>query len=258
MNERKLLIVDDEAYIRELLESAFSKAGYTVLSASCGEEALGILGQQLIPVIYIDLGLETMTGFELCERIRTDHPETIIYALTGYSSLFQRSEYLEAGFNEYFAKPVKLGVLYKSAQDAFDEIDRLAKQPAPVVIKRILIIDDDEGFRKMLRQILEAEGYEVAEACDGAAGIKQQISDPADLIITDIIMPKKKGIETMLEIKKTHPNLNFIAVSGGGFYGPEMDLKTAQILGARTLKKPFLRRELLSAIEEIRQPSAQN
>ena len=77
------IVVDDDASFRNMLEMAFNKAGYTICSTSNGEQAVEILKQESIPLMFIDLGLETMTGFELCERIRKDHPDAIIYALTG-------------------------------------------------------------------------------------------------------------------------------------------------------------------------------
>jgi DNA-binding response OmpR family regulator len=251
MNERKILVVDDEAPIREMLAKAFGKAGYAVRAVSNGEEALEAFSQKFFPLVYLDLGLETMTGFELCERLREDHPQLVIYALTGYASLFESNEFRDAGFNDFFCKPIKLDALYKSADDAFEKLDRLADEPSPIVIKRILIIDDDDGFRNMLRQMLESEGYEITEAHDGEEGVKCQYAQPADLIITDIVMPKKEGLETICEIQKKYPDVKVIVVSGAGWYGAEVEFDMARILGARTLKKPFKRRALLKTMEEI-------
>ena len=70
MIEHKILVVDDEAAIREMLTTAFTRAGYAAFTAVNGEQALEILKQESIPLMFIDLGLQTMTGFELCERIR--------------------------------------------------------------------------------------------------------------------------------------------------------------------------------------------
>ena len=69
MSERKILVVDDEASIREMLEMALSKAGYLVRLATGAEEALGILRKEYIPVMFIDVGLEKMNGFELCVNV---------------------------------------------------------------------------------------------------------------------------------------------------------------------------------------------
>jgi DNA-binding NtrC family response regulator len=123
MSQRKILIVDDEATIREMLEMAFGKAGYLVRLATGAEEALGILRKEYIPVMFIDLGLEKMNGFELCENIRKSNPEAIIYALTGYAGIFGPQEMLEAGFNDYFAKPISLKDIYQAVKKSFIKLE---------------------------------------------------------------------------------------------------------------------------------------
>jgi len=119
MSKRQVLVVDDEASIREMLEMALGKAGYSVRLATGAEEALGILRKENIPVMFIDLGLEKMNGFELCENIRKSNPEAIIYALTGYAGIFGPQEVLEAGLDDYFAKPISLKDIYKAVKEYF-------------------------------------------------------------------------------------------------------------------------------------------
>ena len=123
MSKRKILVVDDEASIREMLEMALSKAGYLVRLATGAEEALGILRKEYIPVMFIDVGLEKMNGFELCENIRKSNPEAIIYALTGYAGIFGPQEMLEAGFDDYFGKPISLKNIYQAVKESFMKLD---------------------------------------------------------------------------------------------------------------------------------------
>ena len=116
----------------------------------------------------------------------------------------------------------------------------------------ILIIDDDNQFRTMLRKMIERNGHEVVEASDGKEGIKRYRKNPTDLIITDLIMPEKDGIETIQELKKDFPDIKIIAISGGGRLGPQDYLHIAKMLGAkRTLTKPIELPELLKAIDEL-------
>ncbi|MFC1822932.1 response regulator [Thermodesulfobacteriota bacterium] len=117
---------------------------------------------------------------------------------------------------------------------------------------RILLIEDDDQMRAMLRLMLERSGYDVAEAADGRVGINLYKASPADLIITDLIMPEKEGIETILALKQDYPELKIIAISGGGQVDPEAYLRMAQKAGAlRTLAKPFERDDLLNTIKEV-------
>jgi DNA-binding response OmpR family regulator len=121
---RKILVVDDEESIRDLFASAFSDAGYDVHLAENGEAALDILGMQEIELIFLDLKLFGMNGIELCRQIRKTRPIVIIYAITGWSGLFEIEECREAGFDDYFKKPMSLDLLFKSVEDAFEKLDR--------------------------------------------------------------------------------------------------------------------------------------
>ena len=116
---------------------------------------------------------------------------------------------------------------------------------------RILIIDDESQIRSMLRLMLERVGYEIAEAPDGIEGIRRYRENPADLIITDLIMPNKDGIGMIIDLKKEFPKVKIIAMSGGGVNRPEGYLDGAKKLGAtRTLTKPIDREEMLKAVKE--------
>jgi len=117
---------------------------------------------------------------------------------------------------------------------------------------RVLVIDDEDLLREVMREMLEAAGYEVAEEADGAAGVRTFRDAPADVVITDIIMPKKDGITTIWELKQLRPDVRIIAMSGGVPGGPRSDLPLATAYGAAcTLQKPFTRAELLHALAEV-------
>ncbi len=118
---------------------------------------------------------------------------------------------------------------------------------------RIIVIDDSYDFRSTLKTILEEEGYEVETAENGDEGIKLFTENPADVVITDIIMPGKEGIETMVELHKTFPDAKVIAMSGGGFQGPMDYLEGAKLIGGalRTFTKPFRMVDMLQAVREL-------
>jgi len=118
------MIVDDEVSIRDLFQSAFSDAGYSVHLAENGEQALRILKQYEIDLIFLDLKLFGMNGIELCRQIKKDKPVSIIYAITGWTGLFEVEECREAGFDDYFTKPFQLDVLFRAVEDAFEKLDR--------------------------------------------------------------------------------------------------------------------------------------
>ena len=119
-------------------------------------------------------------------------------------------------------------------------------------MSNILIIDDDTQILRMLRQILERENYHVTEASNGKQGLKLYRENHADLVITDIIMPEKEGIEMIIEVKRDYPDVKIIAISGGGRIKSEDYLDIAKKLGAhRIFAKPVERKELLNAVRDL-------
>ena len=116
----------------------------------------------------------------------------------------------------------------------------------------ILVADDEELARFTIREILEAEGHTVVEAKNGVEAIALFNKHPTDLIITDIIMPDKEGIETIIELKRDHPEVKIIAISGGGRTRNLDFLDLAKRYGADViLAKPFSEDELLGALGEV-------
>ena len=119
---------------------------------------------------------------------------------------------------------------------------------------RILIIDDEDQPRRMLQQVLTRAGYEVIEARNGNEGLQYFRARPTDLIITDILMPEKEGLETIIDIRREFPEVKIIAISGGGHTGNLNFLEVAKRLGAQhTLQKPFELQEMLGAVSELLQ-----
>jgi len=116
---------------------------------------------------------------------------------------------------------------------------------------KILVIDDDEFVNGMIVQLLSEAGYEAEGAGDGNSGLKILESKQFDLIITDIVMPEKEGIETIIAIRNMDKTLPIIAISGGGKIDPRHYLKMAEHFGAdRTFQKPFDRKDFLAAIQK--------
>jgi CheY-like chemotaxis protein len=117
---------------------------------------------------------------------------------------------------------------------------------------RILVIDDDVIVLDMLYESLTREGYDVLKASNGEEGLRLYREEPVDLIITDLLMPEKEGIETIIELRQDFPDVKIIAISGGGRIGTKNYLKMAKIFGVqRTFTKPVAREQLLDAIREL-------
>jgi DNA-binding NtrC family response regulator len=120
----KILVVDDEVSMRDMMFHALGDGGYDVLLAEGSEKALDLVDHEDIAVIFLDLKLFGMNGIELCKEIRKRKPMCILYAMTGWSGLFEIEECREAGFDDYFTKPLKLDDIYKSIEEALQKQTR--------------------------------------------------------------------------------------------------------------------------------------
>jgi DNA-binding response OmpR family regulator len=120
-------------------------------------------------------------------------------------------------------------------------------------VARILVVDDDEGIRSFLKRKLGQAGHDVSAAESGVAASQLMRESHFDLAITDIIMPEKDGLETIIELRATKcPSMKIIAMSGGGIGLAKDYLHVARQLGAdATIAKPFDFEDLLNIISSL-------
>ena len=116
----------------------------------------------------------------------------------------------------------------------------------------ILLVEDDAEVRRALRLNLEGFGHTVVEAGDGREAMEVLRSVSADVVVTDLVMPEREGLETILELRRHRPGLPIVAMSGGGRIAPGVNLSVALRLGAkRVLVKPFPVAELIRAVADL-------
>jgi two-component system alkaline phosphatase synthesis response regulator PhoP len=121
---KKILVVDDEESIRELMKIKLVKLGYDPEFAENGKEALEISEREEFPLILMDLRLPEIDGIELCMRIKERNPETVIYAFSGLVTEDEFYELEEMGFDGLLCKPVTFEVLERAIEGAFDKINK--------------------------------------------------------------------------------------------------------------------------------------
>jgi len=117
---------------------------------------------------------------------------------------------------------------------------------------RVLVVEDDHNYRTVMREVLEAEGFDVKEAKNGEEALLKYIAAPADVVILDLLMPRKSGLETIRDLHRGFPDARVIAISGAWQRQPGDLLHVADVIGAdKTLAKPFKPEELVAAIREV-------
>ena len=119
-------------------------------------------------------------------------------------------------------------------------------------MQKILVIDDDAAILEVVNEILKREGYEVASVTNAREALEKFQDGRFDLVITDLFMPDKEGLETILDLRRKDREVRIIAMSGGGSIGANDSLSMARKFGAKqTLTKPFSRSELLAAVAMV-------
>jgi CheY-like chemotaxis protein len=126
MTEKKILVVDDEDFHRELMQKLLSKLGYEVAVAESAEEAFSLLESENFPVIITDLIMLEMDGVEFCQVIRETDNKTVVIALSGHTELYDTSKLKEAGFDNHLTKPFKIDIIRQAIKEGFEEFERRA------------------------------------------------------------------------------------------------------------------------------------
>ena len=122
--EKKVLVVDDEDFHRELMQKLLSRLGYDVAVAESAEEAFSLLKVEKFPVIITDLIMLEMDGVEFCQMLRETDTKTVVIALSGHTDLYDRDKLIEAGFDNHLTKPFKIEIISQAIKEGFEEFER--------------------------------------------------------------------------------------------------------------------------------------
>jgi DNA-binding NtrC family response regulator len=229
-----VLVVDDEKMIRELLGETLSALGYKTITTKNYDEAIEALPEAGIDVVITDVILPDKSGVELIKYIRERHAQIPVLAISGKG--IREDSVMEAGADGFLAKPFRIGVVEDLIIRTLLKYDIHKVKPVPDK-KKILVVDDEPTIVDTLIDSLDALGYQASGAKNGQDAINTLNNENFDLVITDIRMPEKNGIDLMHEIKDKHPELPVVIITGYPLaYPPER----ATIEGADGyIAKPF-------------------
>ncbi len=248
-NGEKILFIDDEESLVFASKQSLEDLGYEVVTENNPVNALNVFQKdpEAFDLIITDISMPEMTGLRLCEEIMKIRSKIPIILCSGYREHISEQKAKALGVKTFLLKPYLVNEMATKIRMVLNEEHEKDSSP-----KQILLIDDEESMRSTLRAMLESSGYDVMEAPDGNVGLWLFKEKPADLIITDLLMPEKEGIETIIELKQNFSDVKIIAITGGGRGGIQAYLDLAKKVGAdSTLAKPFEKVELLREVKDL-------
>src|SRR5665213_3413814 len=253
----KVILVDDDDAFRRLLRITLQHLKCEVFESRSGDDAIRKFTPEFPDVLIIDVMMPGTLGIEMIGAFRTKYPTIKIVVMSSAGRIVS-TEYPEMVLtlraDAVLEKPflaAKLATTLVALKIPGLEIGGEDLKPEQFM-PRILLVDDDELFRTMLRIKLVIMGYVVGEASNGREALARYKDQPAELVITDLVMPDMEGLETIREFKRNDPGVKIIAMSGGGRGSAVSYLKMALGLGAgRILSKPFTDEEMISCLDDL-------
>jgi CheY-like chemotaxis protein len=240
-NAETILVVEDQAPVRHLAVLTLREHGYRVLEAPNGEDALrlALMYDGPIHLLLTDLVMPRMTGEDLVQRMKSERPEIKVLFMSGYSADMLAQRGLMQTEWAFIAKPFPPDALALRIRELLGPSQASGS---------ILVVDDEESVRGFFYEVLTGAGYDVAVASDGSEALAMIRQRPFDLLLTDLVMPEREGLELIMTLRNERPKLRTIAVSGafGGTF-----LEAAKALGASAvLLKPVSPDRLLETVQQ--------
>jgi CheY-like chemotaxis protein len=234
-----VLVVEDVAALRALARLMLEAEGATVVEAPTGQDALALARAQVFDIAMTDLGLPDMPGVDVITGIRAaSGGRTPVTVISG-APAEDLTRALEVGAERAFSKPMDWEeVLPYLERRTKTPVSERARAESTKVGATVLIVEDDDAMRAMLRDALEREGYEVIERPDGDSLAILLEGEPCDAVVLDKEMPGgPNGLDLLAFLRTRFPALPVILVTAFG--GPDI-AREARLRGAHTyLEKPF-------------------
>ena len=245
MSVVKVLLIEDDETTRGLLKRAIDKEGYKTLVAADGYEGLELFRSEKPDVVITDIKMPKMDGMEVLHSVKEKSPSTEVILITAHGEYDTAILALRQGTLDYIKKPVDMDQLILSLGRAREKIAARKE----ISIKPVLLILEDEGnTRDKLVRLFEREGYVVYGGADGEEGLKIFSQSKIDILITDIKMPKKNGLQVLHEVKELSKDCEVIMLTG---YGDEDTAVQAMRDGAiNYIRKPIDLEQLMMAVQK--------
>jgi len=245
METIKVLLIEDERIPREQLARVIREEGFEVLVAENGRIGLDIFKKERPEIIVTDVKMPDIDGLEVMHTVRRFSKDIQIILITAYGETDMVIAALREGALDYLKKPLDLDQLTLALGRAREKILELKKTP---VFPVLLLAEDEEGTRERLARLLEKEGWKVFQVANGEEAVNIFQQEKIDIVILDIKMPKKDGIQALHEMRGISKDFEAIILTG---YGDEKSAIQALRDGAiNFLKKPIDLEQLIITVQK--------
>ncbi len=229
----KILIINDNGIVRDALAVFLSRNGHEVLLSKDGFEGLSVFSDSKPDLVILDRNLPHMTGSQVLDEIKKTSPKTPVIILTSHDSPVDAERYLKNGATAFLSKADGLSLVITEVQKILGETEEEQSSSA----EKILIVDDEESIVKMLKRFLLTKKFEVSVAFDGLSALDVYKKEQPNLILLDIGLPGKNGLEVLKELKSFDENALIIMVTGNA--DAEIGRECLKVGAADYIAKPI-------------------
>jgi len=254
---RRVLLAEDDPVVRSFVRLSLEQEGLRVLEARDGREALELARAERPDLVLTDLWMPVMNGVELIEALNAQGCSAPVMVLSGHLTASSTDRLRGLGVFKVLPKPVGVEALREAVREGL--LDGPQARPArggaggaadsSARKVAVLVADDDEHVRGLLRDCLTRQGYQVEEASDGEEAVEKALANDLSLVLMDLNMPRMSGEEAVAALRRASRDCFIICMTGESDQR-EMDRAVAK--GAlRCIRKPFDLQELLAELARL-------
>lgn len=210
----KILVVDDQVHIRELMSKTLKMEGFEVTTVPSANQAEEVISKEQFALIILDIELGEESGITLLKKIRESNKEIPIVIYSGCITPEIETEAKTAGANEVLRKDIGMTQLAKQINKIVNVKDRIAKGISITKQKPILLVDDQENIRNLLKTFFNRKGYDVLEAENGERALELARSSEFSVALLDMEMTGIDGLETLKGLLEINPKLGVVMATG--------------------------------------------
>ncbi|KAF0124992.1 MAG: putative CheY-like response regulator [Elusimicrobia bacterium] len=213
----RILVIDDDGIARDALGAFLIRMGHEAHAAADGAGGLAMFRALAPDLVILDRELPALTGSQVLAKIRETSPSAPVVILTGYDAPEDEARYLAGGATRFLSKGSGLSPVLKAVEELLGPAPAASARTAearPTAKRRVLVADDDDFIRALLKRFLSGEGYEVALAADGGEAVSLYASFRPDVLLLDIYMPVRDGVGVLEEVLAADPAASVMMITG--------------------------------------------